>query len=160
MMRNTSLKVKEDRHSTTFYNIPRHTNLAAAVTIGVVEMVGVLEDSYENQKGFGFCDGALGIGFEGKDDGGGFGFCDGALGIGFEGKDDGGVPGAIVFFFFFHLQHGFFTSRDVKAMEELTLEYGIDSNDDFHPVKAFVCKCESKHCRQTKHKNYSPRGIY
>ncbi|PWA98328.1 set domain protein [Artemisia annua] len=58
-----------------------------------------------------------------------------------------------LFFFFFHLQYGFFTSRDVKPMEELTLEYGIDSNDDFHLVKAFVCKCESKHCRQTKHKN-------
>nr|GEZ00834.1 60S ribosomal protein L23 [Tanacetum cinerariifolium] len=51
------------------------------------------------------------------------------------------------------VEHAFFTARDVKAMEELTWDYGIDFNDDSHPVKAFHCKCGSRYCRQTKHKN-------
>ncbi|KAI3706192.1 hypothetical protein L6452_23767 [Arctium lappa] len=43
-----------------------------------------------------------------------------------------------------YYHHAFFTTRDVKAMEELTWEYGIDFGDDGHP---FQCKCGSKSCR-------------
>lgn len=47
---------------------------------------------------------------------------------------------------YYHL--AFFTTRDVKAMEELTWEYGsIDFGDDSHGVEAFQCKCGSKSCR-------------
>ncbi|PWA85603.1 histone H3-K9 methyltransferase, WIYLD domain protein [Artemisia annua] len=51
-----------------------------------------------------------------------------------------------------YYHHVFFTARDVKAMEELTWDYGIDFDDDSHPVKAFHCKCGSSYCRQTNHK--------
>ncbi|KAI3796354.1 hypothetical protein L1987_39024 [Smallanthus sonchifolius] len=44
----------------------------------------------------------------------------------------------------------FFTTREVKAMEELTWDYGIDFDDDSHPVKAFGCKCGSKSCKAVK----------
>ncbi|KAL3647701.1 hypothetical protein CASFOL_008669 [Castilleja foliolosa] len=44
----------------------------------------------------------------------------------------------------------FFTTRKVKAMEELTWDYGIDFDDHEHPIKAFQCRCGSKYCRNIK----------
>ncbi|KAK4366161.1 hypothetical protein RND71_014041 [Anisodus tanguticus] len=49
---------------------------------------------------------------------------------------------------YYHL--AFFTTRKVKAMEELTWDYGIDFDDLEHPVKAFSCHCSSKFCRNMK----------
>ncbi|KAL0383655.1 UNVERIFIED_CONTAM: putative inactive histone-lysine N-methyltransferase SUVR2 [Sesamum calycinum] len=49
---------------------------------------------------------------------------------------------------FYHL--AFFTTRKVKAMEELTWDYGIDFDDHEHPIKAFRCQCGSKYCRNIK----------
>ncbi|GLT41305.1 hypothetical protein SLA2020_153800 [Shorea laevis] len=49
---------------------------------------------------------------------------------------------------YYHL--AFFTTREIDAMEELTWDYGIDFDDDDHPVKAFRCKCGSKFCRNMK----------
>ncbi|KAL8490037.1 hypothetical protein ACS0TY_025799 [Phlomoides rotata] len=43
-----------------------------------------------------------------------------------------------------------FTTREVKAMEELTWDYGIDFDDQDHPIKAFDCQCGSKFCRNMK----------
>ncbi|GFZ20192.1 SET-domain containing protein lysine methyltransferase family protein [Actinidia rufa] len=43
---------------------------------------------------------------------------------------------------YYHL--AFFTTRKVKAMEELTWDYGIDFDDHDHPVKAFKCRCGSR----------------
>ncbi|KAI3744128.1 hypothetical protein L1987_57204 [Smallanthus sonchifolius] len=51
-----------------------------------------------------------------------------------------------------YYHHAFFTTREVKAMEELTWDYGIDFDDDSHPVKAFACKCGSKCCKAVKSK--------
>ncbi|XAR58671.1 Histone-lysine N-methyltransferase [Bertholletia excelsa] len=50
---------------------------------------------------------------------------------------------------YYHL--AFFTTGKVKAMEELTWDYGIDFDDDDHPIKAFKCRCGSKFCRDIKH---------
>ncbi|KAK4338702.1 hypothetical protein RND71_043189 [Anisodus tanguticus] len=49
---------------------------------------------------------------------------------------------------YYHL--AFFTTRKLKAMEELTWDYGIDFDDHEHPVKAFRCQCGSKFCRNIK----------
>ncbi|KAI3449818.1 hypothetical protein Pfo_006483 [Paulownia fortunei] len=49
---------------------------------------------------------------------------------------------------YYHL--AFFTTRKVKAMEELTWDYGIDFDDHEHPIKAFRCQCGSKFCRNIK----------
>ncbi|KAK4441560.1 putative inactive histone-lysine N-methyltransferase SUVR2 [Sesamum alatum] len=49
---------------------------------------------------------------------------------------------------YYHL--AFFTTRKVKAMEELTWDYGIDFDDNDHPFKAFFCQCGSKFCRNIK----------
>lgn len=49
---------------------------------------------------------------------------------------------------YYHL--AFFTTREVKAMEELTWDYGIDFNDRVHPVKAFRCQCGSRYCRNIR----------
>ncbi|XP_075100364.1 putative inactive histone-lysine N-methyltransferase SUVR2 [Nicotiana tabacum] len=49
---------------------------------------------------------------------------------------------------YYHL--AFFTTRKVKALEELTWDYGIDFDDHEHPVKAFRCQCGSKFCRNMK----------
>ncbi|KAL2238714.1 UNVERIFIED_CONTAM: putative inactive histone-lysine N-methyltransferase SUVR2 [Sesamum indicum] len=49
---------------------------------------------------------------------------------------------------YYHL--AFFTTRKVKAMEELTWDYGIDFDDHEHPIKAFRCQCGSKYCRNIK----------
>ncbi|XP_015079521.1 uncharacterized protein LOC107023361 isoform X2 [Solanum pennellii] len=49
---------------------------------------------------------------------------------------------------YYHL--AFFTTRKVKALEELTWDYGIDFDDHEHPVKAFKCQCGSKFCRNMK----------
>ncbi|CAI9774394.1 unnamed protein product [Fraxinus pennsylvanica] len=49
---------------------------------------------------------------------------------------------------YYHL--AFFTTRKVKAMEELTWDYGIDFDDHDHPVKAFRCQCGSRFCRSVK----------
>ncbi|KAJ0076620.1 hypothetical protein Patl1_35914 [Pistacia atlantica] len=46
-----------------------------------------------------------------------------------------------------HYYHiAFFTSRKIKANEELTWDYGIDFDDETHPIKAFDCKCGSFFC--------------
>lgn len=44
----------------------------------------------------------------------------------------------------------FFTTREVKAMEELTWDYGIDFDDHDNPIKPFSCQCGSKFCRKMK----------
>ncbi|GMI84626.1 SET DOMAIN PROTEIN 31 [Hibiscus trionum] len=49
---------------------------------------------------------------------------------------------------YYHL--ALFTTRDVKASEELTWDYGLDFNDHEHPIKAFKCSCGSKFCRDQK----------
>ncbi|XP_059297613.1 probable inactive histone-lysine N-methyltransferase SUVR2 [Lycium ferocissimum] len=50
-----------------------------------------------------------------------------------------------------HYYHiAFFTTRKIKAMEELTWDYGIDFDDLEHPVKAFSCHCGSTFCRNMK----------
>ncbi|KAG8389157.1 hypothetical protein BUALT_Bualt02G0199900 [Buddleja alternifolia] len=49
---------------------------------------------------------------------------------------------------YYHL--AFFTTRKMKAMEELTWDYGIDFDDHEHPIKAFRCQCGSKFCRNIK----------
>ncbi|XP_074349555.1 putative inactive histone-lysine N-methyltransferase SUVR2 isoform X1 [Apium graveolens] len=54
---------------------------------------------------------------------------------------------------YYHL--AFFTSREVKALEELTWDYGIDFDDHEHPVKAFRCRCGSKFCRNIKRSSRS-----
>ncbi|XP_039045556.1 histone-lysine N-methyltransferase SUVR4-like [Hibiscus syriacus] len=46
---------------------------------------------------------------------------------------------------YYHL--ALFTTREVRASEELTWDYGIDFNDHEHPIKAFRCSCGSKFCR-------------
>ncbi|XP_050381863.1 histone-lysine N-methyltransferase SUVR4 [Argentina anserina] len=52
-----------------------------------------------------------------------------------------------------HYYHvAFFTSRKVKALEELTWDYTIEFDDDEHPVDAFSCLCGSQYCRDTKRK--------
>ncbi|XP_047335684.1 histone-lysine N-methyltransferase SUVR4-like [Impatiens glandulifera] len=52
---------------------------------------------------------------------------------------------------YYHL--AFFTSREMKAMEEFNWDYGIDFDDHEHPIKAFSCSCGSKFCRNSKHNN-------
>ncbi|XP_059626084.1 probable inactive histone-lysine N-methyltransferase SUVR2 isoform X2 [Cornus florida] len=54
---------------------------------------------------------------------------------------------------YYHL--AFFTTRKVKALEELTWDYGIDFDDHDHPVKAFRCCCGSKFCRNIKRSSRS-----
>ncbi|XP_073316299.1 probable inactive histone-lysine N-methyltransferase SUVR2 isoform X2 [Primulina huaijiensis] len=54
---------------------------------------------------------------------------------------------------YYHL--AFFTTRNVKAKEELTWDYGIDFDDHGHPIKAFRCQCGSKFCRNIKRSSRS-----
>ncbi|PKU84452.1 Histone-lysine N-methyltransferase SUVR4 [Dendrobium catenatum] len=49
---------------------------------------------------------------------------------------------------YYHL--AFFTVRKVEALEELTWDYGIDFDDQTHPIKAFSCRCGSKLCRDRR----------
>ncbi|KAL8547895.1 hypothetical protein ACS0TY_007271 [Phlomoides rotata] len=56
---------------------------------------------------------------------------------------------------YYHL--AFFTTRKVKAMEELTWDYGIDFDDHEHPIKAFRCQCGSKFCRNIKRRSRGRR---
>lgn len=49
---------------------------------------------------------------------------------------------------YYHL--ALFTTRKVNALEELTWDYGIDFDDQDHPVKTFRCCCGSKFCRNMK----------
>ncbi|PHT80413.1 Histone-lysine N-methyltransferase SUVR1 [Capsicum annuum] len=56
---------------------------------------------------------------------------------------------------YYHL--AFFTTRKVKALEELTWDYGIDFDDHEHPVKAFKCQCASKFCRMKRPRRLRPR---
>ncbi|XP_076905177.1 putative inactive histone-lysine N-methyltransferase SUVR2 [Bidens hawaiensis] len=58
---------------------------------------------------------------------------------------------------YYHL--AFFTTRKVKALEELTWDYGIDFDDE-HPVKAFRCRCGSRFCRNTKRPYRSRKRRY
>ncbi|OMP11414.1 hypothetical protein CCACVL1_00531, partial [Corchorus capsularis] len=51
---------------------------------------------------------------------------------------------------YYHL--ALFTTRDVRANEELTWDYGIDFDDHGHPIKAFRCICGSPFCRDAKRK--------
>ncbi|XP_074333584.1 putative inactive histone-lysine N-methyltransferase SUVR2 [Apium graveolens] len=50
---------------------------------------------------------------------------------------------------YYHL--AFFTTREVKALEELTWDYGIDFADPQHPISTFECLCGSKFCRNVNH---------
>ncbi|XP_065853628.1 histone-lysine N-methyltransferase SUVR4 [Euphorbia lathyris] len=56
---------------------------------------------------------------------------------------------------YYHL--AFFTNREVGAMEELTWDYGIDFEDDGHPIKAFACYCGSAVCRDRQAKRHTRR---
>ncbi|XP_042376128.1 probable inactive histone-lysine N-methyltransferase SUVR2 isoform X1 [Zingiber officinale] len=49
---------------------------------------------------------------------------------------------------YYHL--AYFTTRRVEPLEELTWDYGIDFDDDDHPIKAFKCRCGSRLCRDIK----------
>ncbi|XP_047339359.1 histone-lysine N-methyltransferase SUVR4-like isoform X2 [Impatiens glandulifera] len=52
---------------------------------------------------------------------------------------------------YYHL--AFFTTREVKAFEELTWDYGIDFDDhEDQTIKAFKCECGSKYCRNIRRK--------
>ncbi|XP_048499433.1 probable inactive histone-lysine N-methyltransferase SUVR2 isoform X2 [Beta vulgaris subsp. vulgaris] len=51
---------------------------------------------------------------------------------------------------YYHL--AFFTTQEVKAFEELTWDYGIDFEDEDHPIKAFRCRCGSAYCRYKNRK--------
>ncbi|KAL2941293.1 Histone-lysine N-methyltransferase SUVR4 [Bienertia sinuspersici] len=51
---------------------------------------------------------------------------------------------------YYHL--AFFTTQEVKAFEELTWDYGIDFDDESHPIKAFRCRCGSESCRNKTQK--------
>ncbi|GAB4835471.1 hypothetical protein Ancab_000380 [Ancistrocladus abbreviatus] len=51
---------------------------------------------------------------------------------------------------YYHL--AFFTTRVVKAFEELTWDYQIDFDDHDHPIKAFQCCCGSEFCRDKSRK--------
>ncbi|KAF7805224.1 histone-lysine N-methyltransferase SUVR4 [Senna tora] len=51
---------------------------------------------------------------------------------------------------YYHL--AFFTNKEVKALEEVTWDYGIDFDDHDHPIKAFRCCCGSAFCRDKKRK--------
>ncbi|KAL9234972.1 hypothetical protein vseg_009779 [Gypsophila vaccaria] len=52
-----------------------------------------------------------------------------------------------------HYYHvAFFTTRKVKAYEELSWDYGIDFDDEHHPIKAFRCCCGSTKCRDRSRK--------
>uniref|UniRef100_A0ACD5U3X2 Uncharacterized protein n=1 Tax=Avena sativa TaxID=4498 RepID=A0ACD5U3X2_AVESA len=55
---------------------------------------------------------------------------------------------------YYHL--AFFTSAKVEAFEELTWDYGIDFEDEKHPVKVFECLCGSRYCRGRK--RHHPRN--
>ncbi|XP_017229776.1 probable inactive histone-lysine N-methyltransferase SUVR2 [Daucus carota subsp. sativus] len=46
---------------------------------------------------------------------------------------------------YYHL--AFFTTREVKALEELTWDYGIDFDDHDRPISTFECLCGSNFCR-------------
>ncbi|KAG6496762.1 hypothetical protein ZIOFF_044634 [Zingiber officinale] len=52
---------------------------------------------------------------------------------------------------YYHL--AFFTTRKVEPLEELTWDYGIDFDDDHHPIKAFKCRCGSRLCRDNKRRS-------
>ncbi|XP_071919302.1 probable inactive histone-lysine N-methyltransferase SUVR2 isoform X1 [Coffea arabica] len=58
---------------------------------------------------------------------------------------------------YYHL--AFFTTKKVKAMEELTWDYGIDFDDVDHPVKAFHCQCGSKYCRNIRRPSRSRSSL-
>lgn len=45
---------------------------------------------------------------------------------------------------YYHL--ALFTTRNVKAMEELTCDYRMDFDDNDRPIEAFQCLCGSKFC--------------
>ncbi|XP_057985034.1 probable inactive histone-lysine N-methyltransferase SUVR2 isoform X2 [Hevea brasiliensis] len=58
---------------------------------------------------------------------------------------------------YYHL--AFFTAREVNALEELTWDYGLDFDDDDHPVEVFKCLCSSKFCRNMKRPNRSKSAL-
>lgn len=58
---------------------------------------------------------------------------------------------------YYHL--AFFTSRNVRAFEELTWDYGIDFSDHDHPIKAFKCRCGSRFCRDKTTKKRSRKYL-
>ncbi|KAF9588899.1 hypothetical protein IFM89_016862 [Coptis chinensis] len=63
---------------------------------------------------------------------------------------------------YYHL--AFFTTRQINALEELTWDYGIDFDNDYHSMKAFQCRCGSGCCRDMKrshncHTYYHHQGI-
>ncbi|XP_062019052.1 histone-lysine N-methyltransferase SUVR4-like isoform X2 [Rosa rugosa] len=51
---------------------------------------------------------------------------------------------------YYHL--AFFTTRKVNAFEELNWDYGIDFDDEDHPIEAFQCSCGSPFCRNINRK--------
>ncbi|KAI4301040.1 hypothetical protein L6164_034359 [Bauhinia variegata] len=57
---------------------------------------------------------------------------------------------------YYHL--ALFTSREIAAQEELTWDYGIDFDDQDHPIKPFLCTCGSKFCRKMSRSNRSIRS--
>ncbi|KAH8510474.1 hypothetical protein H0E87_008147 [Populus deltoides] len=46
----------------------------------------------------------------------------------------------------------FFATREIEPMEELTWDYGIQFDDNYHQFKAFKCKCGSMRCHDKKRK--------
>ncbi|XP_012085238.1 probable inactive histone-lysine N-methyltransferase SUVR2 isoform X1 [Jatropha curcas] len=58
---------------------------------------------------------------------------------------------------YYHL--AFFTTREVNALEELTWDYGIDFDDNDHPVELFRCLCGSKFCRNMKRPSRSKSAL-
>ncbi|XP_058767004.1 histone-lysine N-methyltransferase SUVR4-like [Vicia villosa] len=59
-----------------------------------------------------------------------------------------------------HYYHfAFFTSREIKAQEELTWDYGIDFDGDDQSLELFKCKCGSRFCRNMKRTNRTVRSF-
>lgn len=50
------------------------------------------------------------------------------------------------------VQVAFFTSREVRAGEELTWDYGCTFNTTNNIMMPFACSCGSRHCRAERQK--------
>ncbi|KAL8099349.1 histone-lysine N-methyltransferase SUVR4-like isoform X1 [Apium graveolens] len=60
-----------------------------------------------------------------------------------------------------HYYHiAFFTKEKVSALEELTWDYGLDFDDQNHPIDAFECCCNSPFCRGTKREGSRSLVVY
>ncbi|XP_073265018.1 histone-lysine N-methyltransferase SUVR4-like [Populus alba] len=64
----------------------------------------------------------------------------------------GGRKDSTVYIFLLNLQLAFSATRETETMEELTWDYGIQFDDNYHPFKTFKCKCGSMRCHDKNRK--------